>query len=73
LRGAQEVSSLVRDLPATCIPVSQGTALSPDEARAVATVLSAAKILDMLEAALCTTLHQVAADPYTQFINKVWH
>jgi hypothetical protein len=41
--------------------------------RAIATLQAASVALGINEQALLTTLDQVASDPYTQFIVKVWH
>jgi hypothetical protein len=62
LRGAQEVSYLVRSLSD---PLKM--------AEAQATLNAVAVVLNLSPASVQTTLEQVQADPYTQFICSIWH
>jgi hypothetical protein len=73
LRGAQEVCGLVKSLQGVAVPYDDGQALSPDQATAKATLRNISDVLGVSDAALMTTLRQVADDPYTGFIYKVWH
>jgi hypothetical protein len=64
LRGAQEVSDLVRDLDnATDAAIA---------ARATVTLNAIGSALALGTDTLRTTLRQVADDPYTKFICTVW-
>lgn len=60
LRGAQEVFSLVKDIEA-------------GDAHAIAVRDAAADALKIPHEAFQATLEQVAGDPYTIFLDKVWH
>lgn len=73
LRGAQEVTGLVNCLQGVAVPWDPNQNLTPDQARAKATLTNIASNMQMSEAALLTTLFQVSEDPYTIFISKVWH
>jgi hypothetical protein len=73
LRGAQEATGLVSCLNGVTVPWDQHQVLTPEQACAKATLTNIASNIQMSEAALLTTLHQVSDDPYTVFITKVWH
>jgi len=73
LRGAQEANGLIRCIADLSFPVLPNTQLTPEQMRAIATLQAASVALGINEQALLTTLDQVASDPYTQFIVKVWH
>jgi hypothetical protein len=73
LRGSQEVTGLVSCLQGITFPWDLNQVLTPEQARAKATLTNISANMQMSEAALLTTLHQVSDDPYTIFISKVWH
>ena len=73
LRGAQEANGLIRCVQNMSFPVQADVQLTQEQARAAATLQAAATAIGISEQALLTTLDQVASDPYTQFIVKVWH
>ena len=73
LRGSQEVLSLVNILNGQSSPTDPDNCVPFDKSKAQEAVKEMASILGISEAALRVTLDQVAADPYTQFIAKVWH
>jgi hypothetical protein len=62
LRGAQEVCALLG-----CAPDS------PERRHCERAIEESAKILNLDPVALMATLQQVANDPYTKFIMRVWH
>jgi hypothetical protein len=74
LRGAQEVHELVKDLDKIKIElrVVQGVGLTRKQQLAVATLESAAREVGISTEALYGTFIQVAKDPYTVFIARVW-
>jgi hypothetical protein len=73
LRGSQEAMGLVSCLQGITYPWDPSQALTGEQARAKATLTNISANLQMSEAALLTTLHQVCEDPYTKFIYEVWH
>jgi hypothetical protein len=73
LRGAQEVNTVLGKLDGVTLPVAEGTILTRDQQTALATLQTAAAMVNMTDKAFFTTLDEVRADPYTQFIVKVWH
>jgi hypothetical protein len=73
LRGSQEVTGLISSLQGITFPWDQNQVLAPEQARAKATLTNISANMQMSEAALLTTLHEVSDDPYTIFISKVWH
>ena len=73
LRGAQEVNILWEKLQGVTLPVQATETLTAEQQSAIATLQSAASVLNVNEQTLRRTMEQVALDPYTQFIVKVWH
>lgn len=72
LRGSQEAIVLVHALETVCIPFDEAQVLTDAEKTAKATLQAIASTLGISEAAAFSTLRQVAQDPYSQFISKVW-
>jgi AraC-like DNA-binding protein len=72
LRGSQESLTLISSLKGVNLPFQADQVLSPKRSQAKATLKDLATILGMSESSLMTTLEQVAADQYTQFIYRVW-
>jgi len=73
LRGSQEVLGLTNAMEGVTLPFDSNQTLTPAQSQAKATLTNVAVALNMSESALLTTLLQVANDPYTRFINEVWH
>ncbi|MFZ0272004.1 MAG: hypothetical protein WB524_13550 [Acidobacteriaceae bacterium] len=72
LRGSQETLTLVMLLSGT-LATGQDGPVRFDPVKAGAALGEMASVVGMTENSFRTTLDQVAADPYTQFIAKVWH
>jgi len=73
LRGSQEVIGLTKALEGVVVPYDERQNLSQEQALAKATLQNMSEVIGVSNAALLMTLHQVAEDPYTQFIYSVWH
>jgi len=72
LRGSQEVKGLYEQIKGVTFPVASKIGLSADLCSSIATVEEIAKVLGLSECALCTTLYQVAEDPYAIFLSELW-
>lgn len=72
LRGSQETLTLVMLLDGA-LATGQDGSVRFDQAKASAALKEMSAVVGMTENSFRTTLDQVAADPYTQFIAKVWH
>jgi len=72
LRGSQEAFTFVTLLNGLLSP-DEGSSTTIDRGRAQSAVQQMATVLGLTEDSFRTTLDQVAADPYTQFIANVWH
>ena len=72
VRGAQEAISLMNGLQGVCVPYDDTQPLSNEQKTAKATLQAIASILGISDAAVYSTLDQVAADPYAKMISKVW-
>ena len=72
LRGAQEVFNLRDALGGLVEPPASGANLPQEQANALATLKQAAQVLGIPVTALSTTLSEIAEDPYTKFMMKVW-
>ncbi|MGI9102212.1 MAG: hypothetical protein ACR2IF_07180 [Terriglobales bacterium] len=74
LRGAQEVCYVLGRIGILTAPPEGVTQADIEAAKNAEKALDcAAAVLDMDKEAMLETLRQVAYDPYTQFLMRVWH
>ena len=66
LRGAQEIASV------TCWADTADAEHPKRQDRAAKDITAAAGVLKISEDAFRTTLDQIAADPYTKFLENIW-
>ena len=64
LRGAQEACTLIKGLKSSD---------QTERDEATATLNAIARAMSVVPASLQTTLEQVSEDPYTEFLNSIWH